>query len=342
MKNSKVYYQGIGGLRGVAATLVFIFHLREMAEKYQFFPWSDKYTSAIFSIGKYGVEIFFVISGFLISKTLIDHGNLKKFFIDRIFRIYPLFLFLHIIIFAIGPIVNYKIFNNINLQNWTMYFFCNLFMLPGVFKLPLAQLNAWSLSYEILFYLISALIFKIFKSNLKSNNLKIAISALVIFPLIVLLKPAIFFAVGFACYRWNIFKRCELIPSPALTGIAFLIFISSLLAGEEMKSNLIYYISILPMYIYFCGMTINQGSFAFERGRVAVWLGTISYSFYLCHPFVTYLMRIIVLKVVVFSSGVKFAIFSIASIIISIVFSKIANNLFEIKIPKYLKAKIAL
>ena len=75
------YIKQIDGLRGISILSVVLYH---------FFP-------DIFVGGFVGVDLFFVISGFVISKILIEEFNLnktisiKKFYVKRIKRIFPAF-----------------------------------------------------------------------------------------------------------------------------------------------------------------------------------------------------------------------------------------------------------
>ena len=81
------YIKQIDGLRGISIISVVLYH---------FFP-------EIFIGGFIGVDIFFVISGFVISKILIEEFNLnrtisiKNFYVKRIKRIFPAFF---LVIFA--------------------------------------------------------------------------------------------------------------------------------------------------------------------------------------------------------------------------------------------------
>jgi len=77
------YYSQLDGLRGVAIILVMLFHAR----------------LSTFSGGYIGVDIFFVLSGFLISSILINEFkekqdiDLKNFYIRRMQRLYPALVF---------------------------------------------------------------------------------------------------------------------------------------------------------------------------------------------------------------------------------------------------------
>ncbi len=152
-ENRKGFNPHIHGLRGLAALMVFIFHIYHMSEKEGFWPSSLDFMAPGFLALSSGVEIFFMISGFLIIASLIRHRSTGRFLLDRAIRIYPVFLFIHILIFSVGPFIGYKWMADISLFEWARHFISNVLFIPGVIKdLPLAQLNAWTLSYEAFFY----------------------------------------------------------------------------------------------------------------------------------------------------------------------------------------------
>ena len=74
----------ITGLRAIAATMVVIIHTQAFID----FGYVGQ---AITSAGKYGVDIFFVISGFTISKTFKEAKNYRSYLIRRIMRVVPLY-----------------------------------------------------------------------------------------------------------------------------------------------------------------------------------------------------------------------------------------------------------
>ena len=101
-EHSLEYNRAIDGLRGVAVILVVLFHL---------FP-------EIFPFGYVGVDIFFVISGYLITKIIIKQilekrFNFLEFYRNRVSRIFPAMLV--VILFSLimgyffmwGSIINF-------------------------------------------------------------------------------------------------------------------------------------------------------------------------------------------------------------------------------------------
>ena len=74
----------ITGLRAIAATMVVIMHTGA-------FSGLGPLGEAITSAGKYGVDVFFVISGFTVAKTFGEAANYRAYLLRRIFRIVPLY-----------------------------------------------------------------------------------------------------------------------------------------------------------------------------------------------------------------------------------------------------------
>lgn len=135
--NPKQHFEGIDGLRGIAAIAVILFHL---------------YPHSIINLGWAGVDFFFVISGFLITNILInqkDNRNyFKVFYIRRSIRIFPVYFlvvtpFLFLFIMKDGL--------NLNIISYFLYF-QNFTAIYNDY-LPFLG-HTWSLAIEEQFYLI--------------------------------------------------------------------------------------------------------------------------------------------------------------------------------------------
>jgi peptidoglycan/LPS O-acetylase OafA/YrhL len=169
------YYKELDGVRGVAALMVMFFHFSQTFETFAFFK-----KIAVF--GQTGVSLFFVLSGFLITRILLSTKDSPNFFLNfyarRAVRIFPLYyLFLGIYYFLLPlifntpiPAFNLQMYHWVYLQNVAMTFNWK-FEGPGHF---------WSLAIEEQFYLFwPCLVF--FLSNRKIVILSVSIIVLAFF-----------------------------------------------------------------------------------------------------------------------------------------------------------------
>lgn len=123
--------------------------------------WSDIGLYVLFR-SHYGVDLFFLISGFLITRMIgrarFEYG---RFLFWRTVRIYPAFLVSLVLMIGISTWLHqYK------LDPWILL--GNLFFLNGVPKHGIQAINfvTWSLFYEFAFYIVFPLLFK----NLSVNT----------------------------------------------------------------------------------------------------------------------------------------------------------------------------
>lgn len=154
------HYTALDGLRGLAFLLVFARHSL-LTTHIQSLP--AQVIGWLGTGGWFGVDLFFVLSGFLISGILIDsldsNRYFKSFYIRRSLRIFPLFYGVLLLCFVLTPVLHLKW----HLGHLSFLFYCqNIAMnldpsLKGV--LPALNLeHFWSLAVEEQFYMVWPLI----------------------------------------------------------------------------------------------------------------------------------------------------------------------------------------
>lgn len=91
----RTHIPALDGLRGVAILAVLCFHLTDVMIASPSSPWIDRVLRRVFSQGWMGVDLFFVLSGFLITGILLDAKGtahyFRNFYARRVLRIFPLY-----------------------------------------------------------------------------------------------------------------------------------------------------------------------------------------------------------------------------------------------------------
>ncbi|WP_159477162.1 acyltransferase [Dyadobacter sp. 3J3] len=142
-------------LRGIAVVMVIIFHFKDTIRPGEFLK---KELDFLFNSGAAGVDLFFVISGFImVFVTRNSSGGIlyvKKFFIKRFLRIWPLYVIATLAYAIIVAPVVANISLTIVVQILKSILFIPLSYLDPPF-LGYAYLGVgWSLNYEMYFYLL--------------------------------------------------------------------------------------------------------------------------------------------------------------------------------------------
>ena len=117
----------------------------------------------IFSFGIWGVDIFFVISGFIM--MYVTDKDYKFFFVKRLIRIVPLYWILTVGVFIIA-LINPDFLNNTsaNIKHLIKSMLFIPFDKNGIGHFPILFLG-WTLNFEIIFYLLFALSIFISKNH---------------------------------------------------------------------------------------------------------------------------------------------------------------------------------
>lgn len=155
VKNSFVQekkYNLIQILRGFAAIFVMLYHAtRHYATS------EISFLGGFFKYGFFGVDIFFVLSGFVIylsSYKYLENGNSFDFLKKRIIRIYPSFWFFLLIPLTIVFLVFPQYISDKSAFELSNYI--NVFFL--LFDHPQISQISWTLSFELYFYLLFFLV----------------------------------------------------------------------------------------------------------------------------------------------------------------------------------------
>src|SRR5215210_3755070 len=140
-------------LRFLAAFLVVLYHYTfrgYAADDMSIMPYP--LLAPISKYGYLGVELFFLISGFVILMTA-SSGSLKKFTISRIVRLYPAFWVCCTVTFIVILLIGGERYS----ASFTQYL-VNMTMLSEFLNVPDLDGVYWSLFVEIKFYALVALV----------------------------------------------------------------------------------------------------------------------------------------------------------------------------------------
>lgn len=184
--NTSVYRPEIDGLRAIAVFGVIIYHSKISFLGVQ-----------IFQGGFYGVDIFFVISGYLISKIIISEYEIKKkfsyldFYERRMRRILPLLFFVLLTTLIAGYFLLFPSAYSDSAKSiiYSIFFSSNIFFFlsgqayDALNSLAIPLLHTWSLSVEEQFYIFFPFLIIFLFTKVRSKIIKI-FTIIIIFSLI--------------------------------------------------------------------------------------------------------------------------------------------------------------
>ncbi len=343
-KNNKpTFNYNINGSRGLAVFLVFLFHLN----------------LNYFNGGYVGVDIFFVISGYVISQSLLKIYEVKKnffetsklFFRKRILRIVPAIIVLTLVMVFFFKIIFIEkhyisflksiFYSNVFLSNFFFWNESGYFGLENLFK-PL--LHTWSLSVEIQVYLVLPLLLFFL---LRKKFILFVTSILIIIFLSIFLgevfinRPFVYFFPFFRFHEFlfgalifyylNFVSKKKVNYFYSYIGIVIIIF-SSLYLNES--SNFPGINSLLPIMGILLIIISDDKKNILLYNNLTQYFGNISYSFYLYHWPVIVAFKYITLKTFVnFYDG-------IAIFLITLILSNLSYNYVELNFKPLREKKI--
>lgn len=309
-----IYFSGLNGLRFFAALAVIITHI-ELIKEQMDLPSLHSSNKIVFELGGLGVVFFFVLSGFLITYLLLKEKeqtgtiNVRKFYLRRILRIWPLYFLIVALGFFVLPHLQFmdipyftKFKTHLSMINLVLFFV----MLPNlafaIFK-PLPHIGqSWSIGVEEQFYLIWPWILKKFKNILKTLFVIIVllvllkISILIIFKTsphnenLLILKNFIAMlkiesmAIG-GIGAWMVFKKKffqKILNNYILIGAIAAVFIMIYFTPDRLQDASFLLYSVLFLIIIL-NVSLNTNSFIQIENKAFVFLGNISYGLYMYH-----------------------------------------------------------
>ena len=281
------YKKHIQFLRGLSVILVFLYHTN----------------IPIFNKGYLGVDIFFVISGFVITQKILENYfltkkiNLRNFYSKRFKRIVPN------LIFTIGvTFLTYLIFGPPDLSLWNetlsalfgvsnlYYIFHDIGYFNNVFVDPLA--HTWSLGVEEQFYLIFPILIFIIYLFKNDKQFKLQILLFIIFSLSLFffkkeletdpvvaffLSPLRFWEFIFGAILFLNYHKLKKNNYISLISLSLLIFlILNKNDYDYFYLNLIIVLLSGIFIVFFVKYNLLEN-------KSFIYFGNISYSFYLWH-----------------------------------------------------------
>tara|TARA_Y100000591_G_scaffold320063_1_gene332932 strand:+ start:1283 stop:3277 length:1995 start_codon:yes stop_codon:yes gene_type:complete len=346
------YLDHIDALRALSVIAVILFHLNPDT----------------FYLGFLGVDIFFVISGYVISNSIYEQQILQKksiiqFYIKRFKRIFPIlflvictFFFLYIFLSPLSGKSNFFFISGAtSLLGVSNFYFLNneinYFLNESINPL----LHTWSLGVEEQFYLIYPIFIIYLFSVLKNNFEKIFLIILILIFLSFLMyfftsgitgnfyfSISRFWQIGLGCLAYFYFSL-DLNYKRILNTLILIIIVTILFKfNSDLNTKELNLIASLLCFILIISLRKTD-----KKSRLNVliiksklpYLGKISYSLYLWHLPVLYFCEIY------FTGITSFLIFFVTSLFLSIISYHLFENplrkskKFEeiiLKIPKYI------
>ena len=269
----------LDALRGLAALAVVLFHLTWRASQVlagaQTIPWGLEW-------GRFGVHLFFSISGFVIFMTLERTSSAADFAVSRLARLFPAY-WCAVLLTALGVVA----LGAPELGQPPQIVLANLTMLQGFDYVPPVDGVYWSLTVELAFYLCMLALWKaqlLHRIELVLLGWLALMAAWELFPqlpsrvgLLLCVRYIAWFVPGILAYRvWTGARRPAQQVLPWLAGLA------AILVG--------YQAAIWPVYLVVSAIYAGliAGRLGWLRQRLLIWLGAISYPLYLIHQHLGY------------------------------------------------------
>lgn len=288
-------------LRGVAVGVVLLQHSLEqiiLTQTTGAYEWAlQDITGYYFNLGRFGVVLFFFVSGFVIPNSFPDGpAPIRDFAISRFFRLYPTYWLSVLLAVLILPITEQRTFSSSTIL-------ANLTMLQTFLNVPNLRTAYWTLAIELIFYSVCICLF--FAGVLRSRMTAVYMALLICVPCVAmsllirnhialrLMEVALDLAAMFTgkVMRDTVIERTLGWRYAFLCLLAFvslsIVLPMQLYGGHYDKSTFFYGYSIASAY---ASAAILFVVFCVFKDRLSpgfsIFTGRISYSIYLIHAYV--------------------------------------------------------
>lgn len=347
----------LDGLRGLFSIMVVLFHYPEEympKSMHSFFIIRESYTF---------VDFFFVLSGFVISynyNSLSNFNEFKEYIKKRFVRLYPLLFYTVLVVFTFEIIFNNFLTKFVNNPE------SNLFLLAALADSLLltnstpilgntSGINypSWSISSEIISYIVFGLVSILFRRRMKN----IVLMAILITSCVILfqsksffstgnygfLRGLVSFSLGYFVYELNRlkFKLNNVLEYLIPILLVFIFYKLYDLEKESIDGGLIFGMITIPSFFSLCILTLLKTNGFISKlleVRAFQFLGKISYSVYLNHAIVVLIIPRAIFKILNFKiTLINEILVLIGCLGLLILYSFITNKYIELRCGKYLR-----
>ncbi|MEO6328305.1 MAG: acyltransferase [Ginsengibacter sp.] len=298
------HYKGLDSIRAMAVILVLFWHLM---------PRTLLINS--FDTGPFGVDIFFVLSGFLITKILLENRRaaeiskvtishvLKNFYVRRVLRIFPIYYLTIALIFLYQIFINSDIeFDLLSCLTYTTNFHFFKTHSWGTFTG-----HFWSLAVEEQFYILWPVLILLFKKKYLIYLIVAFILVGIISQVILgksefslILPHACFDAFGLgALLAWAMVYQPQLLNNKNFNALSIVAFASAVfILAESIYKGVFELVPLRTFHSFIALWMITSVVFIERKGKslssliyhnkILIFIGKMSYGIYIYHVFFMY------------------------------------------------------
>lgn len=342
-KEAKI--QSLQVLRGLAAIAVAFYHvyiiLHEQTDRL-IFP-------GLAGHGFLGVNLFFVISGFVIftvhQKEFGDTSKIPSYLYKRFSRVYPIY-WLYLTLFLIAAYLGLG-FPDFSWDPVNLFSSYALFSFNDPVTFPLKV--AWTLFYEIRFYLVFLAFFVSFRLGMAiCAAWAVALVAAFLWKLQApfdLLEPwNLYFLFGIAAAL--LVKRLPARIGPPILAVGLLVLVVYLIVFDIPEIAVLarqypyLHFVLAPMFAsILMGFILTERAYAIRFPKPLMFLGDASYSIYLVHSAVISVLSIVSKKFGIMSRIGEAPLFLII-FVVAVTVGAIAYVIVEVPLMKALRGKL--